>query len=92
MVELELHEAKRQKWDLGRQRHGNGPFRGHPGEEAFEECLDLLNYLDEWKRQGADPAEVDRLTTAVERWARVIQSMVLRERARASRAAAAGAA
>jgi len=91
MIELDLQEARRQKWDLGRLRHGPGPFRGHPGEEAFEECVDLLNYLEEWKRQGASAAEIDRLVTAVERWALVIQSMVRRERARARRAVAAGA-
>ena len=44
------------KWRSGLQEHRGGltarPFRGHPLVEAFAECIDQINYLDEAHRQG----------------------------------------
>ena len=37
------------RWRAGREAHGNGPWVGQPPlAEAYEEALDLMNYLREW--------------------------------------------
>ena len=48
-----LNEALIQKWAAGRAKHGV-VWQGEPVEEAFEECLDLIHYLDKAVEQGYD--------------------------------------
>ena len=54
--EPDIAVAAKKKWRSGLQEHRGGlesrPFRGHPLVEAYAECLDQLNYLDEAHRQG----------------------------------------
>lgn len=58
------------KWRSGLQEHRGGlesrPFRGHPLVEAYSECLDQINYLNEALRQEMIPpqihAEMQRLS------------------------------
>lgn len=55
LVTLEFEEARRTKWALGlfaRRDPANATvFVGDPLGEAFEECLDLVNYLEEAAKQ-----------------------------------------
>lgn len=87
LVELPLEQACREKWASGREQYGGDTFVGHPGEEAFSEGVDLLNYLDEWERQGK---EVGDLRLLVKWCTRRIQRMVLEERVVPCRTLAAG--
>jgi hypothetical protein len=79
LVELCIEDACRQKWIYGRKEYGGDTFIGHPGEEAFSEGVDLLNYLDEWERQGQDVGDVRQVVE----WAtRRIQRLTLDSRQR----------
>ena len=87
LVELPVEAACRKKWIDGRELYGGDKFVGHPGEEAFSEGIDLLNYLDEWERQGKDVSDVRPL---IQWCTRRIQRMVLEERVVPCRTLAAG--
>jgi hypothetical protein len=77
LVELPVEEACRQKWVAGRKLYGGDGFVGHPGEEAFSEGIDLLNYLTEWERQGEDVEDIRQMAGVV---TRLIQRRLLAER------------
>ena len=50
--EFEKFERDRAaRWELGRALHGGGPFVGNPGDEADEEFLDAVNYIEEVRTQ-----------------------------------------
>ena len=59
-IEMPLTRACIEKWTTGRTSHGP-EFIGRPVPDAFEECLDGINYLDEAELQGITD---ERLTTA----------------------------
>ena len=54
-LSLEFHEARRAKWESGKAFHRrdnpNAEFQGEHCEEAFQECLDLYNYLEDLERK-----------------------------------------
>jgi hypothetical protein len=50
-IEMPLTRACIEKWTTGRTSHGP-EFIGRPVPDAFEECLDGINYLDEAELQG----------------------------------------
>lgn len=51
---LPFDEARVIKWESGkayhRQKNPDATFQGERCEEAFQECLDLYNYLEELER------------------------------------------
>ena len=52
---LPLEEALDEKWTRGKESirvNGEGWIGDPPMEEAYEEVLDLINYIREAKRQG----------------------------------------
>ena len=59
-IAMPLTRACIEKWNEGREKHG-GEFVGQPVPEAFEECLDGINYLDVAEIQGVVD---ERLMTA----------------------------
>jgi hypothetical protein len=59
-IALPLTRACIEKWNQGRENHGPD-FVGEPIPEAFEECLDGINYLDQAEMKGTFD---ERLTTA----------------------------
>jgi len=55
LIELDFDEARRKKYERGVAEHRTNaslPFEGDPVEEAYDECLDLANYIDEIARKG----------------------------------------
>jgi hypothetical protein len=56
LIELSIDEARRLKYEVGRQEHrakrGGDEFVGDPLKELFDELLDAMNYVDECERRG----------------------------------------
>lgn len=56
LMTMPWDEARRVKFERGRELHRNGDptagFVGDPFVEALEECLDLSHYLEEIERRG----------------------------------------
>jgi len=72
LIELDFDEARRKKYERGVAEHRTDaslPFDGDPLAEAYDECLDLANYLDEMERRGARiPGIVRSMVKAVANW------------------------
>ena len=57
MILMPIETARREKWKMGRAKYGP-EFVGHPLEQADQEFLDALNYLDEAERQQFAPGPI----------------------------------
>jgi hypothetical protein len=57
---MQLAEARRVKWERGRRQYGGPVFVGDPLEEAFEEVVDLINYLEEAAFRGEQVSDMIR--------------------------------
>jgi len=72
LIELDFDDARRKKYARGVAEHRTDaslPFDGDPLAEAYDECLDLANYLDEMERRGARiPGIVRSMVKAVAIW------------------------
>lgn len=71
LIELEFDEARRRKYEQGVIEHrtdSGQPFDGDPIVEAYDECLDLMNYLDEIQRRRPVPGIVRSMVKAVANW------------------------
>jgi hypothetical protein len=64
LIGMELAEARRVKWARGRRKFG-AEFVGDPLEEAFEEVVDLLNYLDELAVRGEEVEDLPRVAAGI---------------------------
>lgn len=52
---LTIDEARAKRHEMGIKKYRQdptGPYIGDPIEHAYEEALDLMNYLEEMDRQG----------------------------------------
>jgi hypothetical protein len=69
LINLPIVRACIVKWNEGRKKHGE-IFIGDPLAEAFEECLDLVHYVDQIElttdsdRQLLDEVRRDTLRSA----------------------------
>lgn len=51
---LEFHFARKRKWESGVREYRTNPsdpFQGDHCEEAYQECLDLYNIIEDLERQ-----------------------------------------
>jgi len=70
-MNLDFDEARRKKYARGVAEHRTDaalPFDGDPLAEAYDECLDLANYLDEIERRRPVPGIVRAMVKSVATW------------------------
>lgn len=72
LIEIDFDEARRKKYERGIAEHranSSLPFDGDPVEEAYDECLDLANYVDEIERKGIHvPGFIRMMILAIAGW------------------------
>lgn len=83
---LSVPEAMSLKWDLGRAhyRRPEQPFVGEPLYEAWEDQLDVTNYVcEELQQRGNQDPEAEEIIERAIALARDIRDLALRRRAEA---------
>lgn len=71
LIELDFDEARKRKYEQGVIEHrtdAGQPFDGDPITEGYDECLDLMNYLDEIERRRPVPGIVRSMVQGVANW------------------------
>jgi hypothetical protein len=81
----DIAAACAKKWRSGLQEHRGGlesrPFRGNPLVEAYSECLDQINYLNQahWQGMLTDPRHAEMQALAVALAAKIQAELFIQE-------------
>ena len=87
LINLPITRACIVKWNEGRAKHGEH-FVGDPLAEGFEECLDLVLYVDQAEiMTGADQQTLEEIRVDALNSARKLQKLYRSERLKADKGA-----